>query len=335
MYHGCRALAALAPPSRLTASRALATTGAGVAAAPTAGAPQVFDRAAKRLQRDRASRHPSARAADYLKDEIAARLVDRILDVKNRYPVIVDVGSGAGHVVKHLDADITSKVVMCDMSRDLLYRDADLDGERDVEIERRVLDEETQLGGAFAPDSLDMVVSNLSMHWVNDLPGVLIQAHRCLKPDGVFIGAMLGGDSVFELRTSLQLAELEREGGVSPRVSPMAVSADMGGLLSRAGFTLTTVDVDEVVVDYPSAYELVDDLRAMGESNAVAQRRPALKRDTLAAAAAIYQAMHGNPDGNSVPATFQVIYLIGWKPSPTQPKPLARGSAQVNLKDIL
>ncbi|ORZ40427.1 S-adenosyl-L-methionine-dependent methyltransferase [Catenaria anguillulae PL171] len=310
------------------------------AAAPSAnplrpsGPPVIFDRNAKKLQRDRASRHPNSRATDYLKDEIANRLVDRILDVKNKYPTIVDLGSGAGHLVKYLDTDITSKVIMCDMSRDLLYRDQELDAEREVEIERRVLDEESNLLSAFEENSLDMIVSNLSMHWVNDLPGMLIQARKCLKPDGVFIGAMFGGDSIFELRTSLQLAELEREGGISPRVSPMTVVADMGGLLSRAGLTLTTVDVDEIVVDYPSPYDLMDDLRAMGESNAVFQRRPLLKRDTLAAASSIYQSMHGNPDG-SIPATFQVIYLIGWKPAPTQPKPLARGSGQVNLKKVL
>ncbi|KAJ3362439.1 hypothetical protein GGF32_006085 [Allomyces javanicus] len=298
------------------------------------GAPIVFDRHAKKLQRDRAAKHPNARLTDYLKDEVAHRIVERILDVKDRYPTIVDIGAGAGHLVKHLDQDITNKVIMCDVSRDLLYRDADLDGERDVEIERRVMDEETELLATFPENSVDMIISNMSMHWVNDLPGVLIQARKCLKPDRVFIGAMIGGESLFELRTSMQLAELEREGGLSPRVSPMTVSADMGSLLGRAGFALTTVDVDEIVVDYPSMFELIDDLHAMGESNAVLQRRPFLHRDTLLAASSIYQQLHGNPDG-TVPATFQIIYLIGWKPSPTQPAPLERGSAKMSLKKVL
>lgn len=120
-----------------------------------------------------------------------------------------------------------------------MYRDADQDSQRQVSIQRRVLDEE-RLVAAFGQDTLEMVVSNLSMHWINDLLGFLIQARHCLKPDGVFIGAMLGGDTLFELRTSLQLAESEREGGVSPRVSPMAVIADMGALLARAGYNLTT-----------------------------------------------------------------------------------------------
>ncbi|KAI9222103.1 S-adenosyl-L-methionine-dependent methyltransferase [Blastocladiella britannica] len=326
----------------MTAARALlprlrglaSAAGSNLRASPQAAAPVVFDRHAKALQRSRAAGHPNARAADYLKDEVASRVVDRILDIKRRYPAIVDLGAGAGHIVKHLDTDITSKVVMCDMSRELLYRDTDLDATREVPVERVVLDEESSLAKHFAPDSLDMVVSNLSLHWVNDLPGTLIQTRQCLKPDGVFIGAMLGGDSLFELRTSLQLAELEREGGVSPRVSPMTVTADMASLLSRAGFTLTTVDVDEIIVDYPSAYDLVDDLRAMGESNAVGLRRPHMHRDTLAAAAEIYRAMHGNPDG-SVPATFQIIYLIGWKPADSQPKPAKRGSGRVNLKEVL
>lgn len=162
---------------------------------------------------------------------------------------------------------------------------------------------------------------------------------RALKPDGVFIAGLCGGDTLFELRTSLQLAEQEREGGISPRISPMADTRDMASLLSRAGFTIPTVDVDEVAVGYPSMYELMHDLRDMGESNAVINRRGQLRRDTLLSAGAIYQAMHGNEEGpegpEGVPATFQLIFLIGWSPSPTQPKALKRGSAKSSLKDAL
>lgn len=150
----------------------------------------------------------------------------------------------------------------------------------------------------------------------------------------MFIGAMLGGETLFELRTALQLAEVEREGGISIRVSPMTDTRDVSNLLSRAGFTMTTVDVDEVKVGYPSIFELVEDLRDMGNSNAVVERRAFLKRDSLVAASAIYKALHGLEDG-TIPATFQIIYMIGWRPAPNQPKPLQRASGTTKLADIL
>ncbi|KAJ2963993.1 hypothetical protein NQZ79_g1169 [Umbelopsis isabellina] len=284
---------------------------------PEAAGFQVFHRDTKRKQKDRAATNVTeSRITDYLKDEIAARVADRILDIKRNFNTIVDLGSGCGHIVKHLDSDMVDKLIMCDMS---------------VEVERRVVDEEIL---PFEENSLEAVVSSLSMHWVNDLPGALIQIRRSLKPDGVFVGAMFGGDTLFELRTSLQLAELEREGGISPRVSPLTDSKDISNLLTRAGFTLTTVDVDEIQVNYPSAIELMQDLRAMGESNAVINRQSMLKRDTMLAATSIYQELHGNADG-SVPATFSIIYMIGWKPSATTPQPKKRGSAQKSLKDVL
>jgi len=136
------------------------------------------------------------------------------------------------------------------------------------------------------------------------------------------------------LRSALQLAEIDREGGISPHISPMTDSRDMSNLMGRAGFTLLTVDVDEITVAYPSMWELMEDIRDMGESNAIIDRRQFLHRDTLAAASAIYKELHGREDG-SVPATFQIIHLIGWRPAPTQPKPLERGTGKVNLKDIL
>lgn len=159
------------------------------------------------------------------------------------------------------------------------------------------------------------------------------QIKNCLVPDGVFIGAMFGGDTLFELRCSLQLAEIERKGGFAPRISPFADVRDCGSLLQRAGFTLLTVDVDDITVNYPSPYELVQDLRGMGEINASVKRNHTLSPETFAAAAAVYQDMYGNEDG-TVPATFQVIYLLGWKPDPTQAKPAARGSATHSIADL-
>ncbi|RIB18144.1 hypothetical protein C2G38_1371073 [Gigaspora rosea] len=151
---------------------------------------------------------------------------------------------------------------------------------------------------------------------------------------GVFLASMFSGDTLFELRTSMQLAELEREHGVSPRVSPMIDIRDVGSLLSRSGFALTTIDVDDIIVNYPTMFELMIDLKAMGESNSVLARRPFLKRDTLLAASAIYKELHGKPD-NTIPATFQIVYFIGWKPDISQSKPKPRGSAKMSLKDVL
>ncbi|KAG0163244.1 hypothetical protein DFQ28_000226 [Apophysomyces sp. BC1034] len=291
---------------------------------------QVFNRDVKRRQKERAALNvEQSRIVDYLKDEVAARVADRLLDIKREFNTVVDLGSGCGHIVKHVDQNMMKKLVMCDMSEAALRRD--IDHTYEVEVERKVVDEEHL---PFEQDSLEAVVSSLSMHWVNDLPGALIQIRQALRPDGVFVGAMFGGDTLFELRTSLQLAEMERESGISPHVSPMTNSNDIARLLTRCGFTMTTVDVDEVHVNYPSAFELMDDLRAMGENNAVLSRRSFLKRDTLLAASSIYKELHGNPDG-TIPATFQIVYMIGWKPSPTTPQPKKRGSATASLKDIL
>jgi NADH dehydrogenase [ubiquinone] 1 alpha subcomplex assembly factor 5 len=215
----------------------------------------------------------------------------------------------------------------------MLYRDADLPFNKDINLTRDVLHDEESL--PYDPGTFDAVLSSLSMHWINDLPSLLAQINHILKPDAPFIAAMFGGDTLFELRTSLQLADMERRGGVSPHVSPLADVRDMGGLLQKAGFKMLTVDVDDIIVDYPDTFALMQDLQAMGESNAILGREGgAIKRDVLLANEAIYRELHGNGDG-TIPATFRMIYMIGWKEGPNQSQPLARGSGQVNMKDIL
>ncbi|KAH8999156.1 S-adenosyl-L-methionine-dependent methyltransferase [Lactarius hatsudake] len=297
---------------------------------------QVFDREVKRSQKDRAVARDGgnrSRTVDYVRNEVADRMIERFLasDIKRKFPSILDLGSGSGHFSKLLEPDRTQKVTMVDMSKLALGRDPDTEFE--VQVERLVLDEEKLLD-TIPRNSQEAIVSCLSLHWVNDLPGVLVQIKEALRPDGVFIGAIFGGDTLFELRTALQLAEVEREGGISPHISPMADPRDMSNLLSRAGFNLLTVDVDEVKIRYPSMWELLDDLRDMGENNAIIGRRHLLRRDTLAAASAIYKELHGEEDG-TLPATFQVIYMIGWKPAPHQPEPLERGSGKTSLKKVL
>jgi NADH dehydrogenase [ubiquinone] 1 alpha subcomplex assembly factor 5 len=226
-----------------------------------------------------------------------------------------------------------SQLTAAESSASLLYRDAELPFNKGIAITRHVLADPETL--PFEASSFDMVMSSLSLHWTNDLPGVLAQINHILKPDCPFIGAMLGGDTLFELRTSLQLAEQERRGGISPHVSPLADVRDVGSLLQRAGFKMLTVDVDDIIVDYPDTFALMQDLQAMGESNAVLGREMgAIGRDVLLANEAIYRELHGNDDG-SLPATFRIIYMIGWHESKDQAQPLRRGSGEVNLKDVL
>ncbi|KAI8612639.1 S-adenosyl-L-methionine-dependent methyltransferase, partial [Chytriomyces sp. MP71] len=288
----------------------------------------VFDRHVKQAQRNAAAVLSHSRSLDYLRNEVADRLVDRLLDIKRRHPKVLDLGSGAGHIAKYVDIDMMDSLVMLDSAEKMLYRDKDATFQ--VPIERVHASEELL---PFPNDTFDCVMSSMSMHWINDLPGTLIQVRNVLKPDGVFLGAMPGGDTLFELRTALQLAEQERRGGIAPHVSPMAGLSDLGSLLSRAGLGLTTLDTDEIVVRYPSMYELLQDLSDMGEGNAIFNRRTSLHRDTIDAAAEIYKAVYANEDG-SIPATFQILYMIGWKPDPSQPKPLKRGSAEVSLKEL-
>ncbi|TDZ68000.1 Arginine-hydroxylase NDUFAF5 [Colletotrichum trifolii] len=321
-------------------------------ALPSGGAPafQVFNRRTKWLQKERAASNPEAsRQADYLKDEIAVRLCERLLDIKRNFPRVLDLGANSCNIARALvrpnpDPDPSlpvtppiatriEELVAADSSHSLLYRDADLPFNNDINITRQVVVDEEHV--PFEPESFDLVLSSLSLHWINDLPGVLTQINNVLKPDSPFVGAMLGGDSLFELRTSLQLAEQERRGGISPRVSPLADVRDVGGLMQRAGFKMLTVDLDDIIVDYPDTFALMQDLQAMGEGNAILGREMgAIRRDVLLANEGVYRELHGNEDG-SIPATFRVIYMIGWREGGEQPKPLPRGSGEVNLKDIL
>lgn len=304
--------------------------------------PAIFNRSVKQMQRIRASLDPEAnKQADYLKDEVANRIVDRLLFLKRDFEHVVDLGGGNGHIARSLAMDRgedtellqnrIKNLTVTDLAMPLAQRD-DAKEFSKMNIKRQYVDEESL---PFPEDSIDAIVSSLALHWVNDLPGALIQIRRSLVPDAPFLGAMFGGDTLFELRTSLQLAETERHGGIGPRISPMTDVKDVGSLLNRAGFKLTTIDVEDIVVDYPDIFALMSDLQSMGESNAIFARPGGpISRDTLAAAQAIYRELHGNPDG-TLPATFHVIFMIGWAPGSTTPRAQARGSAQASLKDTL
>ena len=185
------------------------------------------------------------------------------------------------------------------------------------------------------PESLDLAVSALALQFVNDLPGVLAQIRRALKPDGLLLAAMIGGDTLTELRQSFAAAEAECEGGVSPRVAPFADLRDIGGLLQRAGLALPVTDVDRVVVRYDSAFALMHDLRRMGATNIlIERRRMPTRRATLLRMAQIYAERFADPDGR-IRATFDIIWLSGWAPHESQPKPLRPGSAKASLEEAV
>ncbi|KAF2020423.1 S-adenosyl-L-methionine-dependent methyltransferase [Aaosphaeria arxii CBS 175.79] len=314
--------------------------------APGAPTMEIFSQQHKWMQKERAAADvETSRNVDYLRDEVASRLCERLLDINRHFPRVLDLGANACNLARMLtlpspetpDAGPRSsrigKLIAADSSETLLYRDADLPFNKEIDIQREVLPASETL--SYEANSFDAVLSSMSMHWINDLPSILAQVNNALKPDCPFIGVMMGGDSLFELRTSLQLAELDRRGGVSTHTSPLADVRDIGGLLQRAGFNLLTVDVDDIVVDFPDSFALMKDLQAMGESNAViAREKGGIHKDVLLAAEGIYRELHGNEDG-TLPATFRLIYMIGWKQGPNQAKPLERGTGMFSIKDYL
>lgn len=293
----------------------------------------IFDRNAKIIQKQRAAIAEDSSVYDYIKNEVGYRLSDRLFDIKRQFNLVVDLGCGYGHVSKHISADNVKELIMCDVCQDILNKAEN--PEPEVKVSKIVVDEENL---PFENDSIDLLISCLNLHWINNLPSTLLQIKNSLKNDGVFLGAMFAGDTLYELRSSLQLAGIERDGGVAPRISPFVRLRDIGALMQNAGFTMLTLDTDELIIRYPSMFELMWDLKGMGESNVVLQRPLRLNKDTMFAAAAIYDKLYGCNDNNSdtkgIPATFQILYMIGWKPDPSQPKPLPRGSGKISIKDI-
>ena len=186
-----------------------------------------------------------------------------------------------------------------------------------------------------APETLDLVVSALALQFVNDLPGVLAQIRRALKPDGLLLAALVGGDTLTELRQAFAAAEAECEGGVSPRVAPFADLRDIGALLQHVGFALPVTDIDRIVVRYANAFALMQDLRRMGASNVlIERRRTPTRRATMLRMAEIYAERFADPDGR-IRATFDVVWLSGWAPHESQQKPLKPGSAVASLEDAV
>ncbi|NXN68402.1 NDUF5 hydroxylase, partial [Himantopus himantopus] len=306
---------------------------AAAGASSGSGALSPFDRRLKRKQKNWAALQAEPAKCDYLREEVGGRIADRVFDIPRTFPLALDVGSGRGYIAQHLTKETVEKLIQVDIAENALKNAV----ESEIPTVNVVADEEFL---PFKEDTFDLVVSSLRYALIVYLHFIFLvkDIHQVLKPDGVFIGAMFGGDTLYELRCSLQLAELEREGGFSPHVSPFTAVSDLGHLLSRAGFNTLTVDTDEIQVNYPGLFEVMEDLQGkyilcMGESNCSWNRKPLLHRETMLAAAAIYREMYGNSDG-SVPATFQIYYMIGWKFHESQARPAQRGSATVSFGDL-
>jgi SAM-dependent methyltransferase len=282
--------------------------------------PLIFDR---RLLRTRRRRATALGAETFLLDRVAKDLSERLSTVLRRFEVAVDLGTPNDSLAHALaGAGIGTMIAVSPDEASLASRDG----------LKLVADEEAL---PFAEASLDLVVSALTLQFVNDLPGALIQIRRALKPDGLFLAALIGGESLTELRQAFAEAEAEIEGGVSPRVAPFIEVREAGALLQRAGFALPVADVDRLTVRYASPLVLMAELRRMGATNILAERRRLpLKRATLARMADIYAERFSDPDGR-VRATFDVVWLSGWAPHESQQKPLRPGSAAARLADAL
>ena len=279
----------------------------------------IFDRAQIARNRQRAAARFSSH--DFLFRRVVSDISERLLDVRRNFPAVLQIGARGGSA-EILKAAKCSRLTTMDIAPALL-------GQNDNGI---CADEENL---PFAPQTFDLAVSALGLHAVNDLPGALVQIRRVLVPDGLFIGALFGGETLKELRASLMQAELNIRGGIGPRVAPMADRLALAGLMQRAGFALPVVDMDTVTVMYRDIFHLMSDLRGMGEANAVSAKQKTMTgRKMFLEAGRIYQEQFADTDGK-IPATFEIIYLNGWSPHESQQKPLARGSAKLSLTEAL
>jgi SAM-dependent methyltransferase len=284
---------------------------------------QVTDKGLLRRRLARAHRRGEPRAT-FLVQLVVADLAERLAAVERRFPVAVAHGG---------QTDGLSEALLASTKVDQVFR---LEQTEAALLQTRspgaVGDEEALPLG---PASIDLFASTLALQWTNDLPGALLQIRTALRPDGLFLAAMTGGQTLAELREALFAAESEMRGGASPRVIPAADVRDLGGLLQRAGFALPVADRDTVTARYDSAFDLFHELRAMGASNALPDRDPhPAGRKLFLRAAEIYAERFSDPDGR-IRATFDIISLSGWAPHESQQKPAKRGSAKVSLAAVL
>lgn len=281
----------------------------------------LFDRNILKLKRKRIAADKLDKTR-FLLDWAGRQILDRFTDIKRDFPIAVNLGARSGFEFndKLQASGQVQHLITTDLISELLPQSA-------------VITDEEVL--PFANQSLDLIVSNLNLHSTNDLPGVLVQSRRALKPDGLFIASMLGGETLYELRQILTQVEMELTGQVTPRILPFADKPEMGGLLQRTGFSLPVIDSDIVTVTYDNMFALLHDLRGMGESNIIAERsKNFTRRSVFLEAAKRYHEQFAESDGR-IHASFEVIFLIGWAPHESQQKPLKPGSAQNRLADAL
>lgn len=281
----------------------------------------LFDR---RATRQRLARAAASGAADFLLAHAVRDLVERLGLIKREFPRILDLGTPTPLLAERLAAS---------SPRPIVVRLAPVPATLGSALLLSFVGDEEAL--PLRAGHHDLAVSALALHQVNDLPGTLVQLRRALKPDGLFLGCLLGGRTLEELRGALAVAESELTGGISPRVAPFADVRDLGALMQRAGFALPVVDSEPVVVRYRDLFALMADLRAMGATNTLAARlRKPTPRCLFLRAAEVYAERFSDPDGR-VRATFELVFVSGWVPHESQQKPLAPGSAQVRLADVL
>jgi SAM-dependent methyltransferase len=284
--------------------------------------PDIFDRPLLKARRARALRDAKP-GSDFLLQTVAEDLADRLATISRTFDIAVDLG---GHTGRISDVLKRSSQVKSILRADLLCADPN---QPDPDF---VFDDSLP---PLKDASVGLIVSGLSLQWVNDLPGTLVQIRKALKPDGLFLGIIVGGDTLHELRDVLMRAELEITGGGAPRVSPFADTRDLGALLQRAGFALPVTDMDRLTVRYSSMFNLMQDLRAMGATSVLSERsRKPLMKSVFLRAAELYAQDYSDPDGR-IRATFSLISLSGWAPHESQQKPLKPGSAKTRLADAL
>eukprot|EP00835_Amoeboradix_gromovi_P000206 NODE_7_length_48057_cov_0.322240.p15 type:complete len:280 gc:universal NODE_7_length_48057_cov_0.322240:2519-3358(+) len=277
----------------------------------------IFNNLKLLAQKQYAATHPSTLQAQYLYKHSAAQIIERLMDIKKPFATITDYLSGHGHVSSLLDEGAGVEQV-------LMYEPIKAYYPHQLESTANSQFVET------LPMS-ECITTNLRLHWENDLLAQFKLLNSHLTPNGCLLGSILGGDTLYQLRSSLQLAEQERLGGFSPNhTSPMTTLRDVGSLLTESSFVLPTVDYEEVTVNYPSIYELLVDLELMGERNALNDSKATLRKDVLVAAGSIYTAMYGK----ETPATFQIIYFIGWKRG-TEQIPKKKGTPKTRISELL
>ena len=292
-----------------------------MAQGPTSASPLIFDRMLIRARRRRAA---AMGLTTFLLARVADDLAERLSVVLRRFDLALDLGT-PGEAVR-------AALTQVGAVKRIIAADALPVGGATIKSPFVAADEEAL---PFRDATFDLVVSALALQFVNDLPGVLVQVRRALKPDGLFLAALVGGETLTELRQAFAVAESDVEAGASPRVAPFADLRDLGALLQRAGFALPVADADRVTVRYDSVFALMHDLRRMGATNAlIDRRRTPLKRATLMRMAEIYGERFADEDGR-VRATFEIVWLSGWAPHPSQQQPLRPGSAKARLADAL